>query len=459
MDPLALTVGAAVGLALGAAAGWSIARLRSAGAEARLAQALADLDASRARGDDLSRRVTELVEQRARLEAALEHERTAVEEKLALLKQAQDTLKNDFKALSADALRNNNRSFLDLAASELEKRETAVASLTTPIRESLAEVNRRIEEIEKARNEAYGSLSQEVKNLASLQQLVTESTNRLSRALSSPNIRGRWGEIQLRNVVEMADMLQYCDFVEQPTVASESGRLRPDMIVRLPGGGTVVVDSKTPLDAYFSAVKADDDSARKQFLSRHVQALRDHMKTLGAKSYWEQFDPAPDFVIMFLPAESFLTSALQHDPALIQSGVDNRVLPASPVTLIALLRAVAFGWRQEQLAEGAREISALGSELYDRLGTLASHFAGVGGALSSAVDVYNKSIGSLERRVLPTARRFRDLGVTPKPVIESPGRIDAAVRRIQADELKSLPVEPGDDDASSGGPAPQDGLF
>jgi DNA recombination protein RmuC len=384
----------------------------------------------------------------ARLEERIEADRRSTQEKLLLLDRAELKLRDAFASLSADALRHNNQSFLALAqtklgefhqsaSSDLEKRQKAVDDLVRPIQEALVRVDGQIQQVEKDRLSNYSGLMEQVKAMAQTQQALQAETGNLVKALRAPQVRGRWGEIQLRRVVEMAGMLDYCDFVEQVRVESEDGRLQPDLIIRLPGDKTIVVDAKSPLSAYLDAAAGNgDDVAREILLKKHARQVRDHMVKLGGKAYWNQFQPAPDFVVMFLPGETFFSVACQHDPSLIEFGVGEQVIPASPTTLIALLRAVACGWRQESIARNAQDISKLGRELYERLGNMAGHFEDMRKALIRTVDSYNDAIGSLEGRVLVSARRFRDLGIAGEELPEAQ-TVQIGARRLNAPEMMS----------------------
>jgi DNA recombination protein RmuC len=369
------------------------------------------------------------------------------QEKIAFVEEARQKLSDTFKSLASDTLQNNNKSFLELAERELkifheaakgdlEKRQTAITELVNPMKESLGKVDSKLQEIEKARLEAYTGLTEQVRSMRETQDMLRSETSNLVQALRRPQVRGRWGEIQLRRVVEMAGMLQHCDFIEQQSVDTEEGRLRPDMVVRLPGDRTIVVDAKTPLDAYLSAIEAPDEETRNNKLKDHARQIRNHVQMLGRKSYFEQFEHSPEFVVLFIPGEIFYTAALQQDPELIEAGVGERVLITSPTSLIALLRAVHYGWRQEKLAENAKQISDLGRELYDRLAKMAEHFSKVGRELEQAVKAYNQAVGSLETKVLPGARKFKELG--PAGSAESINVIsplESAVRQIQTPEL------------------------
>jgi DNA recombination protein RmuC len=356
---------------------------------------------------------------------------------LAAERDAQSRLTNEFKALSADALTRNNTSFLELAresfaklqqqsVGDLTQRQQAIDAIIKPLKESLQQVDAKIGAIENARKEAYGTLSEQLRSLSTAQLVLQNEASRLSTALRSTSYAGSWGELQLRRVVEMADMLAYCNFSEQET----AGGLRADLVIKLPGGQRIVVDAKTPLEAFRAASAATDDTLRAGHLAEHALKVRGHIDALGAKNYWEQFQPAPEFVVLFLPGDQFLGAALHADSTLMDRAISRRVLLATPSTLIALLKAASYGWRQESVSKNAEEISQLGRQLYDRLATFADNLEKIGRSLDTALKGYNAAVGSFEATVLPGARRFAELGARGAKELTAPGTVETMPRDV-----------------------------
>lgn len=416
-------------------------RLR--GREEQLAAARTELEAARARGDGLAARESDLRAKLAEVETRLAEEREQAAQKLALLETAETKLADAFSRLSRQALDANADSFLQLARQafetlqtgaqgDLEQRRQGIEALLAPLREQLTRYDQGVRELERSREQAYGTLSEQVRGLAATQEGLLKETGRLVTALRRPEVRGNWGEVQLKRAVEFAGMLEFVDFLPQETVDTADGRLRPDLVVRLPGDKRVVVDAKAPLDAYLAAVEAPDDEARRVALMRHARQVRTHLGRLAEKRYWDQFDTAPDFVVLFLPGESFFSAALEQDPTLIEDSFRQNVLIATPATLVALLKTVFYGWRQESLAANAREISEAARELYERLRVFAEHFGGVGKGLTAAVGAFNRAVASFETRLLPQGRRFETLGPAAGRELPETTAVEATPRPLTA---------------------------
>ena len=342
----------------------------------------------------------------------LREETIRLRERLAAMGASREQVSSEFRALAADALRGNNEQFLHLAESTLERKQSAVDELVKPLKASLEKVDAHIHAMEMQRSGAYATLTQQVRNMAETQVKLSDETRRLVEALRTPATRGRWGEIQLKRVVEMAGMVAYCDFAEQQTAGAEGSRIRPDLIVRLPNEKWIVVDSKVPLKGYLESLEETTEAGRTAKLKQHALQIRNHLRSLSEKAYWAQFQPAPEFAILFLPGEIFFSAALQQDPELIEFGVSQNVILATPTTLIALLKAVAFGWKQDQFTENAKEVLDLGCTLYERIRLFTEHYNEIGKNLNRAATAYNKANSSLETRLLPAAKRFEALGVS-----------------------------------------------
>ncbi|MBI4353279.1 MAG: DNA recombination protein RmuC [Candidatus Omnitrophica bacterium] len=375
-------------------------------------------------------------------ETRLEETHRSMEAQRKLLDEAETRLTTAFQALSGESLKSNNQAFLELAKEtlgvvltdakgEIKRKEEAVKNLIEPLQETLRRYEKQVNELENKRASAYGSLENQIKMLLASQQELQKETGNLVTALRRPEVRGRWGEVTLKRVVELAGMSEHCDYTEQASVSTEDGRFRPDMMVHLPAGRQIVVDSKISLDAYLDALASQAEEERKGFLAKHAQQVRKHMRALAGKNYWEQFPKAPEFVVMFMPGESFLSAAIQMDHSLIEDGMESRVIIATPTTLIALLRAIAFGWRQEQIAKNAQEIASLGKEIYDRFHPFLEHVDDVGHSFSQAVVAFNKMVMSLERRVMVSVRKFKELGAAGdkelsdvKPIEQIPMKSD-----------------------------------
>lgn len=391
----------------------------------------------------LNGKITLLRERNAKLEALSNADKKSNEEKILALKETQDQLGQTFAVLSTEALNRNNESFLKLAQENLKQfqikaqhnldnKEKSFETLIKPIKEALDKNEKQIHTIEKERKEAYGSLTQHLEQMAQTQQNLHSETKNLVQALRRPEVRGQWGEMTLKRLAELAGMVEHCDFYEQESTATEDGTLRPDMIVRMPDGREIVVDAKTPLDAYLSAIESTDDEIIKKELERHARNVRERVRELSAKAYWKQFKNAPDFVVLFIPGEQFLYSALDHDRNLIEDALRQKVILSTPTSFVALLRAVAYGWRQEILAENAENIRHIGEDLYHRLSVFSDYLGKVGKSLDSSVSHFNKAVGSFDARILPSARKFTEMGISAKKDIEAIEQIEKTTRTLDS---------------------------
>jgi len=477
-----------VGALLGGLAAAVVLRTRSAAALAALAaerdSVRREADVARAERDDVRRRAEASERHRASAEAEargaearLEADRLGAERRLTDLREQHDLLAQRFRALSSEVLEQSQRQFLELAeerftraqqraSGELDERRRAIDELLTPMRESLGKVETQLSSVEKERASSYSALREQVQSMGRTSEQLRVETAQLVAALRAPQVRGRWGELQLRRVVESAGLVEHCDFVEQASVDTADGRLRPDLVVQLSDDRRIVVDSKVSFNGYLEAMEARDDAMRTRRLAAHARHLRTHIDDLGGKRYWEQFEPTPEFVVMFVPAEVFLNAALEQDPTLLEHAFDRNVVIATPATLIALLRTVAYTWRQEALARNAADVLKLGRDLHGRLSTLGSHISKLGRQINGAVKAYNDTVASLESRVLVTARRMVELKVADDET-EAPQQVEVVAREVQAPELvasATQAVVPLDEIAtdpryglSSGGPDADDG--
>jgi len=369
-------------------------------------------------------RQSRLAADRAAFEARLHAAEQSADEQKALLTQSQEQLREAFAALSHDALRQNRQDFLQHAG-----------ALFQPVRDTLNKVQDQLVTVDRHREGSFRAVAEQLTQLSGAQRELRDAADNLTRSLRSPNARGRWGEVQLRRIVELAGLTNQCDFEEKPSANTESGRQTPDLIIRLPGDAVVVVDAKVPIDGYLNASQAETDAERKDALAAHARQMRDHIRALGSKEYWKQFGTSPEFVIMFLPLEPLLPAALEIDGNLLEQAASVRVIPATPLTLLALLKAVALGWRQEQVARNAEQIQQIGKELYERLATMVGHLETVGKNIKQAADSYDRFVGSLEQKVLPGARKFKELGVHSPEELEPVEPLRLVVRPVTKPEL------------------------
>jgi len=398
-------------------------------------------------------KLAEQKENNAVLKATLDSERHAASERIAELEKARASLSETFGALSNKALKDNSVEFLKLAQENLKQfqiqaqnnlteKEKSFESLVKPIKETLEKTEKQIREMEMERKQAHSSLTQHLNTMLEAHQALQGETRNLVNALRRPEVRGQWGELTLKRLAELAGMVEHCDFYEQEHTATEHGSLRPDMIVRMPGQREIVVDVKTPLDAYISATETTDEAQRTLHLQRHTKNVRERVKELSSKGYWAQFKHSPDFVVLFIPGEQFLSAALDNDPKLLEYAMQQKVILATPTSLVALMRAIAYGWRQESLAKNADQIREIGSELYHRLAIFTEHLSKIGKSLTSSVQSFNKAVGSLDTRILPSAKKFTELGITSEKPIESVKQIETSTRSIETTREEKEETDP-----------------
>ena len=393
----------------------------------------------------LQQKISQLREKNTELSTRIELEQQNNSEKIDSLEKDRHQLSETFTALSSQALKHNNEEFLKLAqenlkqyqaqaVNELDKKEKSIEHLLNPIKESLSKTEQQFHNIEKERKESQGALHKHLESMAQTQATLQDETRKLVTALRRPEVRGQWGEMTLKRLAELAGMVEHCDFYEQEQVQTEEGALRPDMIVRMPDGREIVVDVKTPLDAYISAIEAVDDTERQIQLTRHTKNVKQRINELADKAYWKQFKNAPDFVVLFIPGDQFLSAALDQEPAILENALSRQVILATPTSFVALLRAVGYGWRQEQLAENAEHIKTVGEELYGRLQTFTDHLQKLGKSLDSGMKHYNSAVGSFDSRVLPSARKFNEMGISSDKKIAQPNQVETAVRQIEVEK-------------------------
>lgn len=388
------------------------------------------------------REIIRLREENVRLNTRMEIQQVSMQEKLHILEDARQQLETSFRSLAGDALKSNSNEFLHLAetrfntlrahaSGELAKREKAVESLVLPIHEVLKKTDQQIQQMEKERQQAFGSLNRHLEFMALAQDQLHNETRKLVKALRRPEVRGQWGELTLKRLAELAGMVEHCDFYQQETVTTDQGKQRPDMIVRMPGDREIIVDAKAPMDAYLEAVEATDDSQRNRQLQRHARNLRARTRELANKNYWQNLRNSPDFVILFVPGDQLLSAALEYDPGLLEDALAAKVILSTPSSLVALLRAVAYGWRQEALSKNAERILDVGQDLYERLCTFAEHLEKLGSSLGRSVDSYNCAVGSFDSRVLPGVKKFTEMGIQGKKEVPEPDPVEVLPRPVQ----------------------------
>ncbi len=445
MNLMTLIIALLVGMAVGGFAATLIVRVR---AQQQMNAKLTELEGRARYAEGSSDRMTaqltavekelaalreELATEKKReaeMSARLEESHIRLEEQKKLIDHMRTEMVDTFRAHASAAIESSNQTFLQLAQENLGKimeqtkgrlgeHHSAMEGIIRPLQDVLKRYEEELKTVEKHRTEHYGSLAQSIESLSRMNEQLQRETNSLVTALRKPQVSGSWGQMSLRRAAELAGMAPYCDFYEEVSVNVEGGRLRPDMIIRLPNGRTIVIDAKAPVDAYLNALSALSEDEKKKAIAGYISQVRNHMNGLGQKSYWDQFETAPEMVVMYLPGESFFSAALEHDPNLIEDGTLKKVILATPTTLIALLRAVAYGWQQEQVAKGAQEINRLGKELYDRFAVVFEHVSKIGGGLNKSVEAYNESIRSIESRLMPSLRRFKELGVSSAKDVES----------------------------------------